>query len=92
MANANERQKVKVTINAMNEQTQSVECDGFAGIAYTAEEKGFGTTSILVGALSVRDLIAIHEAVQDKLISLIESNVVEHTPNEVLLRALFGGK
>lgn len=88
---ANERQKTTVTINS-NGNTETTECDGFAGIAYVAGEKKFGTTAILVGALSVRDLIAIRDAVQNKLISTIESQVVENTPPDVLIKALFGGR
>lgn len=89
---SNERKNVKITIDAMGEKTEVINCHGFAGVAFSDDEnnKSYGTNVILVGNMSIKDLLAIHEAVQNKLVSLIEENIVDHTPNSVLLRALFG--
>lgn len=69
-------EKVKITFES-SQDTNTVECDGIAGVAFNRKEGGYENQLILVGSMSVKDMVALHETIEEELLSLIKREIVK---------------
>lgn len=67
---------VRVTFETREGHTNTIECDGIAGVGITKEKRGYENNILLVGKFSVPDLIYIHDTIEEQLLSLIKKEVV----------------
>lgn len=73
----NKRRNTKITIETES-NTSTIECDGIAGITVSAEADGEHEAHVvLVGSLSIADLMAIHKAIENELLPVVKANTVE---------------
>lgn len=71
----NKRKMTKVTVESVG-KTTAVEVDAFAGIALKEMRDGHEVQVVLVGDMSVSDLMALHKAIERELLPLIKKEAV----------------
>lgn len=84
----NKRKMVKVTIEAPNGDTQIFEAHGIAAV--TVEDKGdrYSCRCALVGDMSVPDLLALREAVEEDLVEGIDQTIGHYSKKHPLGKIL----
>ena len=70
--------KVKITVESERNAPQTFECDGVAFIATTCndEQKKYEDVCAIVGKLSTRDLIHLHDIVEKHLTPELKKQAV----------------
>ena len=79
----NQRKKTKITIENPCGKTEVLEVSGIAALAVTEleDKKTHEISTVLIGQLSSRDLIAIYEGIRDELLPTISKEIVSHLYN-----------
>jgi hypothetical protein len=85
------KKKVRVTFETDCDKN-TIECDGIAGVSFAREPDGHENQIILVGSMSVEDMISLHEVVEKELLRLLKKEVVKdfnsHRNSGVSLEAI----
>lgn len=82
----NKREKMKITIE-FDGSVRAIECDGIAGMTLEDTGEGHKMSCLLMGNLSLGDLICLHENVEKELLKTLKKQVISdyfsETPNEI---------
>lgn len=70
------KDKIKITVES-NQGDNVIECDGIAGVTFVKEKDGYENQIILVGKMNVKDMIALHEVIEEQLLTVIKKEVVQ---------------
>lgn len=84
----NKREMVKITIEMPDHETRVIECHGIAATTLTDDGDKYNCGTLVAGAMSMKDLLALHDNVKDELISALESQIVAHTKPEDFVKAV----
>ena len=86
----NKREKLKITIELPDGNTQVLECHGIAATTLTDEGDKYDCGTVIIGKMCLKDLLALHDNVGDELITTLEKQIIAHTEPKDLLKAVLG--
>ena len=73
----NKREILKVTIEH-DEGTQVIECNGIAGITVEDTGENHKMACLVIGKMSVADLLALHDNIEKELLPALRKQIVGH--------------
>lgn len=79
---ANERKTTKITIETPTGSGKEFECQGFAGVTLNDLGDKYQMGVVLIGELSVKDLIALHDSIEDELLRTLKQNAISFAFSE----------
>lgn len=88
------RKKLKITIECEGEPTHTFEVNGMAACLLTDgnSENTHGIQTTICGCMSVKNLLHLHDGVEDELVETVESAILQNMSPSDILRTLLGGK
>lgn len=86
----NKREKMKITIELPDGKTEVIECHGAALTTLIDNDDRYNCGTLIAGLMSLKDLVALHENVEDELRVALERQILLHTKPSDLLKAVLG--
>ncbi len=86
--------KMKITIECEGQETRVFEANGIAATLLTDGEDSehYGLKTLIVGHMSMQNLMQLREGVGNELIDGIENQIMEHLSAKDLLKILLRDK